>query len=156
VKDGLGKREPVTHDIWIRANADRTQDSFQGRKASRPLLYFAYTPPQFAATLCGSDGQRVASQRRTDRVRGRIVQTLVPQTIELVMLVGMKFTTASSKPNRYHGFVEVELNTRDRYVAQVEAIEGPVHLVDVNEKRQTGKRWIVNSHIDLETYYYVY
>ena len=71
------------------------------------------------------------------------------------MLVGMKYTMESSNPNRFHGFVEVVLNERDRYVAEVESIEGPVHMLE-GRKIQGNKSWIVNSHIDLETYYYVY
>jgi hypothetical protein len=59
-------------------------------------------------------------------------------------------------PNRFHGLVEVELNRKDSYVVDVEVIEGPVHLVDTNETCSSRKRWVVNSHIDLETYYYVY
>ena len=71
------------------------------------------------------------------------------------MLVGIKYATKSSKPNRFHGFVEVVLNERDRYVVEVEPIEGPVHLLERGKIR--GKdSWVVNSHIDLETYYYVY
>jgi len=71
------------------------------------------------------------------------------------MLVGMKYATESGKPNRFHGFVEVVLNERDRYVAEVEPIEGPVHLLE-GETIWGKNSWIVNSHIDLETYYYVY
>jgi len=71
------------------------------------------------------------------------------------MLVGMKYATESGKPNRFHGFVEVVLNERDRYVAEVEPIEGPVHLLE-GEKIRGKNSWIVNSHIDLETYHYVY
>ena len=73
------------------------------------------------------------------------------------MLAGMKFATDSSRPNRFHGFVEVTENRADRYIAEVEAIEGPVHLVKEDERCKDNKaRWIVNSHIDLETYYYIY
>ena len=71
------------------------------------------------------------------------------------MLVGMKYATESSNPNRFHGFVDVVLNKRDRYVAEVEPIEGPVHLLE-RRKTRGNKSWIVNSHIDLETYYYMY
>jgi len=52
--------------------------------------------------------------------------------------------------------VEVELNEQDQYITEVEPIEGPVHLLE------RGKIWgkkscLVNtSHINLETYYYVY
>ena len=80
----------------------------------------------------------------------------MPKTLELAVLVGYKFTGLSGKPNRLHGFVEVELDSRDRSVTEVGSIEGPVQLVEVNEVRQSRKTWIVNSHIDLETYYYVY
>ena len=45
------------------------------------------------------------------------------------MLVGMKYATELSNPNRFHGFVEVVLNERDRYVAVVEPIEGLVQLL---------------------------
>jgi len=71
------------------------------------------------------------------------------------MLVGMKYATEPGKPNCLHGFVEVVLNERDQYVAEVEPIEGPVHLLK-GGKNWGKNSWIVNSHIDLETYYYVY
>jgi len=71
------------------------------------------------------------------------------------MLVGMKYATESGKPNRFHGFMEVVLNERDRHVAEVEPIEGPVPLLE-GENIWGKNSWIVNSHIDLETYYYVY
>jgi len=71
------------------------------------------------------------------------------------MIVGMKYATESGKPNRFHQFVEVLLNERDRYIAEVEPIEGPVHL-RVGEKIRGQSSWIVNSHIDLGTYYYVH
>jgi len=67
----------------------------------------------------------------------------------------MKYATESGKPNCFHGFVEVVLNKRDRYVVVVEPIEGPVHLLE-GEKIWGKDSGIVNSHIDLETYYYVY
>jgi hypothetical protein len=133
-----GKNEPVCHDIWVRESEDRDKDSFQGRKACRPLLYFSFSPPNAVIPQ--------TSQRN---------KSAVTETLELVMLVGMKYATESSKPNRFHGFVEVVLNERDRYVAEVEPIEGPVHLLERGKIR--GKNsWVVNSHIDLETYYYVY
>ena len=73
------------------------------------------------------------------------------ETLELVMLVGMKYAMEASNPNCFQGFVEVVLNGRDRYVAEVEPIEGPVHLLE-GRKIQGNKSWIVNSYIDLETY----
>ena len=133
-----GKNELLSHDIWVRGSEERDKDSFQGRKACKPLLYFSFTPSK---ALIPTTSQRNKSP--------------VAETLELVMLVGMKYATESRKPNSFHGFVEVVLNERDRYVTDVEAIEGPVHLLQGGRIR--GKNsWIVNSHIDLETYYYVY
>jgi len=67
----------------------------------------------------------------------------------------MKYSMESGKPNRYHGFVECVLNKQNWYGAEVEPIEGPVHLLE-GEKIRGKSSWIVNSYIDLETYYYVY
>ena len=76
-------------------------------------------------------------------------------TLQLVMLVGMKYATESGKLNPFNGFPEVVLNEQDRYVAELEPIEGPVHLQE-GEKIQGNNTGIVNSYIDLEIYYYVY
>jgi len=51
--------------------------------------------------------------------------------------------------------VEVVLNEQDQYVAQAEPIEGPVHLLE-GENIRGENSGMVNSPIDLETYYYVY
>ena len=151
-----GKRPPVTHDVWVRVSLDRTQDAFQGWKVCTPLLYFGYTPPTFAAQLRGPEGQHVEGELQFRSAQGRRHEVLVPKTLELAVLVGYKFAGTSGLPNRFYGCVEVELDSRDRSVAEVGSIEGPVQLVKVNETRQSRKTWIVNNHIDLETYYYVY
>ena len=133
-----GKNQPVSHDIWVRESQNRDKDSFQGRKACKPLLYFSFSPSK---AVIPETSQRNISP--------------VTETLEPVMLVGIKYATELSNLNRFHGFVEVVLNERDRYVAKVEPIEGPVHLLE-GRKIRGKKSWIVNSHIDLETYYYVY
>ena len=156
VRSGDGKRPAVTHNVWVRVSQDRNQDAFQGRKVCTPLLYFSYTPPRFAAQLRGPDGQRVETEWQRRSARGRKHKVLVPQTLELAVLAGYKCSGSSGNPNRFHGCVEVEIDSRSRFVAEVGSIEGPVQLVEVNETRQSRKTWIVNNHIDLETYYYVY
>ena len=132
------KNRPLSHDIWVRESQDRDKHSFQGRKACQPVLYFSFSPSK---ALIPRITQRNISQ--------------VTEILDQVILVGMKYTMASGKPNRFHGFVEVVPNEWDRYVAEVEPIEGPVHLLE-GENIQGKDIWIVNSHIDLETYYDVY
>jgi hypothetical protein len=157
VRSDDGKRPAVTHDVWVRVKLDRTDDSFQGRKVCRPLLYFSYTPPNFAAQLCGPGGQRVAAKLQPRSTRGHSNHKVpVPQTLELAVLAGFKYKYPCGRPNRFHGCVEVELDGRDRSVAEVGSIEGPVQLVEVNETRKSRKTWVVNNHIDIETYYYIY
>jgi len=121
-----------------------------------PLLYFAYTPLKSAVQHRAADGQRVVAKLQPRSAGGRNKEILVPETIVLAVIMGYKFTGPSGLPNKFHGFVEVEFEGRDRYVVEVESIEGPVQLVEVNETRKSRKTWIVNNHIDLETYYYVY
>ena len=79
----------------------------------------------------------------------------VTETLQLVMLEGMKYATESTKPNLFHEFVEVVLNEQDQYIADLKPIEGQVYLL-VSGKIQGKDSWVVNSHIDLDTYYYVY
>jgi len=133
-----GKNKLLSHNIWVRESQDRDKDSCQGRKPCKPLLYFSFSPSK---AVIPHTIQRNKSQ--------------VTETLELVMLVGIKYATESGKPNRFHGFVEVVLNEQDRYVVEVEPIEGPVYLLEGEQIR--GKNtWIVNSDIHLETYCYVY
>jgi hypothetical protein len=156
VRSSDGTRPAVTHDVWVRVDADRGMDTFQGRKVCTPLLYFSYRPPGVAVRFRGPGGEKVASQPQSRSTRGRNHLGLVPKTLELAVLAGHKYTSRAGRPNRYHGCVEVELDSRDRCVAEVGSIEGPVQLVAVNETRQSRKTWIVTNHIDKETYYYVY
>ena len=133
-----GNNKPVNHNIWVRESHDRDKDSFQGWKACKPLLYFWFSPSK-AVILQTSQGNK----------------SPVAVTLEFVKLIGMKYATESSNPNCFHGFVEVVLNGRDPYNAEVEPTEGPVYLVEGRSIRG-NKSSIVNSHIDLETNYYVY
>ena len=97
----------------------------------------------------------MASERQQRFTQGRTHWILVRKALELAVLAGYK-CTESGQRNRFHGSVEVELDGRDRAVAEVGSIEEPVQPVEVNEARGSRKTWIVNNHIDLETYYYVY
>ena len=133
-----GKNEPLSHDIWVQESQDRDKDSFQERKTHKPLLYFSFSP------------SKVVIPQTLEQNKSPVMDTL-----ELVMLVERKDAMESSNPNCFHGFVEVVINARDRYVAEVETIERLVHLVE-GRKIRKNQSWIMNGHIDLETYYYVY
>jgi len=116
-----GKNEQLSHDIWVRESQDKDKDLFQGRKPCKLLLYFSFSP------------SKAVIPQTTQRNKSQVTETL-----ELVMLVGMKYAMESGKPNCFHGFVEVVLNERDGYVAEVEPIEGPVHLLE--GEKSPGKK----------------
>ena len=152
VQFGGNKRSAVMHNVWVRVKQDWTLDSFQGCKACTPLLYFSYMPSKFAIKLRGPDRQRVASKCQQKFTQGRTHWILVLKALELTVLAGYK-CKGSGQPSRFHSSIEVELDGRDRVFAEVGSIEEPVQLVEVNEARRSQKTWIVNNHINLETYY---
>jgi len=71
-----GKNELLSHDIWVRETQDRDKDSFQWRKPCTPLLYFSFSP------------SRSVIPQTTQQNKSQVTATL-----ELVMLVGMKYAT---------------------------------------------------------------
>jgi hypothetical protein len=71
------------------------QDTFQGRQVCMPLLYFAYTPPKAAVQHRAADGQRVAAKLQPRSAGGRNKDILLPEQIELAVIMGYKFTGPS-------------------------------------------------------------
>jgi hypothetical protein len=47
-------------------------------------------------------------------VGGGNKEFLVPEKMELAVIIGYKFTGPSGLPNKFHDFVEVELDGQDR------------------------------------------
>lgn len=82
-----------------------------------------------------------------------------PSPVELAMVLGTGYCKATRLPNRYHGCVAVMENPKDWHVTPVSSIEGAVHLVPEQERKEAGdqpKIWLINNHKDLDTYYSVY
>ena len=102
----------MRHDIWVHERQDRDKDSFPGGKACKQQLYILFSP------------SKAIIPQTSPRNESPVVETL-----QLVMLVVMKYKTESSNLNRFDGFVEVVLNEQDRYIPEVYPIEGPVHLL---------------------------
>jgi hypothetical protein len=97
------------------------------------LLFFAYTSPKSAVQHRAADTQPIASKEQPSSVVRGNKEFLVPEKRELAWIMSYKFTVPSGLPNKFHGFVDVELESRDRTVVEVESIEGPVILLEVNE-----------------------
>jgi hypothetical protein len=83
----------------------------------------------------------------------------VLKELQFAMIMGTKYSKASGLPNPIHGCVEVIEDLNDRYIMPIESIEGAVHLIAINEEESSTRQpreYLVNNHIDLDTYYYVY
>lgn len=119
--------------IWTRASEHHTQDTFQGRKAAIPLLYFAYTPPKWALLNPNAVG-RIQTHITKSTRHGQKIYSYLPSPVELAMVFGTKYCSVSGLPDPYHGSVAVVENPKDCYVIPVSSIEGAVDLVPEREE----------------------
>ena len=145
------------HAIWTRVTEDTTSDTFQGRKVAISLLYFGYTPLESALYISGSSDKVICHTAQRKR-NGETVNLPKPRELQFAMITGTKYVTSTGQPDSIHGCVEVIENPQDRYVMPIRSLEGAVHLVPVDEvhKGPNPRQYLVNNHIDLDTYYYVY
>ena len=66
-----------------------------------------------------------------------------------------EYVTISGLADSTSGFVIVRKVPHGWRACNIQCIEGPVYLIPA-QMMATLTLWIVNNHIDLETYWYVY
>ena len=118
------------------------------------MLYFGYTPPTSALHILGIEKGIIPTKVRPHRKKPYEIEH-VPEELGFVLAVGYEYVRRDGLPNPHHKCVEVQVNKRDRFVAPIGSIEGGVQLIPENEEIESGI-FLVNNHIDLETYYYIY
>ena len=92
----------------------------------------------------------------TRKSHGIITRERQPLPIQLAYVVYTTYSKPGGVPDRLHGCTEVTVQRWAKAIVPVKCIEGPVHLVPVNENADEPNVYLVNNHSDLETYYYVY
>lgn len=144
--------------IETRIFENRTQDTFQGRKAAIPLLCFTYNPPKWALLNPNEVGRIERHVTKITR-HGKKVNSYLPWPVEIAMVLRTKYCRVSGLLNWYYGCVAVVENPKNYHVIPVSSIEAVVQLVPEWEKG-TGinnpQVSLVNTMIDLDTYYTIY
>jgi len=151
---------PKAHNIWVQYTQSEENDldnTFQGQIPSFPVLYFSWTPPnqiqQFQA--CLSAGKAISTFSKRCKITQQWV--LRPQAQEYVVVIPTKYNDVHGWADCVDGFIRVVKQTNKMHVVPVGAVVGPAHLVRENAALGgIDSVWLVNNHVDLDTYWTVY
>lgn len=149
------KRPPQV--VWERLGADVNDDGLRGRRPAFPLLYFTLTPPlkvlDIQEVIRKSGGSLNLSSKFIPSLKESVVR---PSTLQLAAAVGTSFQHRLGDPEEVDGFIRV-VKATGPHVFAVDQIEGPAHLLPVSRTSTgSGSVWIINSQVDLDTYWDVY
>jgi hypothetical protein len=149
---------PESHNIWVQYTDSDLNNTFQGRVSSFPVLYFSWTPPnqilQFQEHLPAGKLISTFSQRCKKTQQW----ILHPQPQEYAVVIPTKYKDLHGWADCVDGFIQVVKQTDKMHIIPVGAIVGPAHLVrEINAASdRIDNVWLVNNHVDLDTYWTVY
>jgi len=151
---------PEAHNIWVQYTQSEENDldnTFQGRVVSLPVLYFSWTPPnqmlQFQERLPAGKALSTFSKRCQTAQQW----VLRPQAQEYGVVIPTMFNDLHGWADCVDGFIQVVKQTNKMHTVPVGAIVGPAHLVRENAASdRIDSVWLVNNHVDLDTYWTVY
>jgi len=148
---------PESHNIWVQYTDSDLDITIQGRDASFPVLYFSWTPPnqilQFQKRL--PPGKTISTfSKRCKKSQQWILR---PQVQEYAVVIPTKYKDPHDWADCVDWFIRVVKQTEKMHIVPVGAIVGPAHLVRENAASdRIDSVWLVNHHVDLDTYWTVY
>jgi len=149
---------PEFHNILVQYTDSDLDNTFQGRVPSFPVLYFSWNPPnqilQFQESLPA--GILISTfSRRCKKTQQWILR---PQVQEYAVEIPTKYKDPHGWADCVDGFIQVVKQTEMMHVVPVGAIVGPAHLVRENNAAsdRIDSIWLVNNHVDWDTYWTVY
>jgi len=148
---------PESHNIWVQYMESDLDNTFQGRVPSFPVLYFSWTPPnqilQFQERLPA--GKMILTfSKRCKKTEQWILR---PQPQEYAVVIPTKYQDPHGWADCVDGFIRVVKQTDMMDIVPVGAMVGPAHLVRENAASdRIDSVWLVNNHVDLDTYWTVY
>jgi hypothetical protein len=151
---------PESHNIWVQYTQSEDNDldnTFQGQVPSFPVLYFSWTPLnqilQFQELLPA--GKALSTlPKRCQMTQQRVLR---PQAQEYVVVIQTMFKDLHGWADWVDGFIRVVKQTNKMHIVPVGTIVALAHLV--RENAASGgidSVWLVNNHVDLDTYWTVY
>jgi hypothetical protein len=151
---------PESHNIWVQYTQSEENDldnTFEGRVLSFPVLYFSWTPPNQILQFQEGLPARKALSTFSKRCQTTQQWVLHPQPQEYVVVIPTKLKDLHGWADCVDGFMRVVKQTNKMDIVPAGAIVGPAHLV--REYAASGvidSLWLVNNHVDVDTYWTVY
>jgi len=146
---------PESHIIWVQYTDSDLNNTFHGRVPSFPVLYFSWTPPNqilhFQERLPAGKSISTSSQR-CKKTHHRI---LCPQPHEDAVVIHTKYKDPHGWADCVDRFIWDVKQTDKMHIVPVGVIVGPAHLVRENNAAsdRIDSVWLVNHHVDLDTYW---
>jgi len=149
---------PEFHNIWVQYTDSDLDDTFQGRVPSFPLLYFSWTPLNQILQFqqCLPTGKSISTfSKRCKKTQQWILHS---QPQEYAVVIATKNKDPHDWADCVDGFLQVVKQTDKMHIVPVGAIVEPAHLVRENNAAsdRINSVWLVNNHVDLDTYWPVY
>jgi len=151
---------PEAHDFWVKYTQSEENDldhTFQGRIPCFAVLYFSWTPSDHILQF----QERLPAGNATSTFSKRCKKTqqwvLGPQAQEYAVVIPTKYKDLHGWAECVDRFIRVVKQTNKMHIIPVGEIVGPAHLV--RENAASGSIncvWLVNIHVDLDTYWTVY
>jgi len=149
---------PEFHNIRVQYTDSDLNNTFQGQVPSFPVLYFSWTPPNQILQF----QEHLPARKSIFTFSKRCMKTqqwiLHPQPQEYVVVIPTKYKDLHGWADCVDRLLQVVKQTDKMHIIPVGAIVGPAHLVleDNAASDRIDSVWLVNNHVDLDTYLTVY
>jgi len=148
---------PECHKVWVQYTESNLDNTFQGRVPSFPVLYFSRTPLNQILQF----QERLPARKTISTISNRCKKTqqwiVHSQAQEYMVVISTKYKDPHGWADCVDGFIRVVTQTEQMHVVPVGPIVGLAHLVRENAASERIKSvWLVNNHVDLDTYWTVY
>jgi len=149
---------PESQNIWVQYTDSDLDNTFQGQVPSFPVLYISWTPQnQILQYLqCLSAGK--TSSALSNRCKTTQKWILHPKPHGYAVVIRTKYEDPHGWADCVDRFIQVVKETDKIPIVHGGAMVGPVHMAQKNNAalHRIDSVWLVNNHVDLDTYWTVY
>jgi len=148
---------PASDNIWVQYMDIDLDNTSQVRVPSFPVLYFSGTLPNqiLQSQECLPVGKTILTfSKRCKKSQQWILR---PQVQEYAVVIPTQYKDPHGWADCVDGFIQVVKQTDMMHIVPVGAIVAPAHLVWENAASdRIDSVWLVNNHVDSDTYWTVY
>jgi hypothetical protein len=151
---------PEAYNIWVQYMQSDENDldiTFQRQIPSFPVFHFSRTQPNQILQF----QERLETGKALSTLSNRCETTqwwvLPPQAQEYAVVIPTQYKDLHGWADCVDGFIQVVKQTNKMHIEPVGVIVGPAYSVRENAASGSlGSIWLVNNHVDLDTYWNVY